>query len=119
MRINRFIINAKQKSLTINFEQGDTACVDFEYLRVYTPEQSKSAKQQTSVTNKKNVQLLTIEHVGKHGFRLIFDDQHTAIYSNEYLAVLIKEYKPRWQHYLAELKASGHSREAIINITQL
>ena len=63
--------------------------------------------------------LSAIENVGKHGYRFIFDDLHSAIYSTEYLNLLIIEHEQRWQYYLTELKASGHSREAIINITQL
>jgi DUF971 family protein len=63
--------------------------------------------------------LTAIESVGKHGHRLIFDDQHSAIYTSEYIALLIKEYSQRWEGYLLELKASGHSREATIDITQL
>lgn len=119
MRINRFTINTKQRSVTLNFEHGDTACLNFEYLRVSTPNQSKSAKQPSLVANKKLVQLINIENVGKHGFRLIFDDQHSAIYSTKYIELLIAEHEQRWQHYLAELKASGHSRETKIDITQL
>lgn len=125
MRINHFTINTRKNSLTIDFINGDTACLTFEYLRVFSPSLEKPTKPQASVTNmklvtnKKLVQLTAIEHVSKHGFRFIFDDQHSAIYSAEYLEVLITEYEQRWQHYLSELKASGLSREAMINITQL
>ncbi|PCH96033.1 MAG: hypothetical protein COB83_06855 [Gammaproteobacteria bacterium] len=119
MNIKKFIINNADKSLTINFIKGKAGCLSFEYLRVFTPTMASSPKQKTLVTHKKIVMLSAIESVGKHGFRLIFDDQHSAIYSSEYLALLIKEYEPRWQHYLTELQASGHSRETMINITQL
>lgn len=119
MRIKCFNINSNKKSITIDFINGDTACLDFEYLRVFSPNVQKSTKQQTLVTHKKQVLLNTIENVGKHGFRFIFDDQHSAIYTTEYIALLIKEQEQRWQYYLTELKASGHSREAMINITQL
>ena len=119
MNIQNFIINTREKSLTVNFINGKTACLSFEYLRVFTPKVSDSQKQKTLVTHKKQVILTTIENVGKHGYRLIFDDQHSDIYPAEYVALLIKEYKQRWQHYLNELKASGHSREAMIGITQL
>ena len=125
MRIKGFTINTNNKSITINLDNGDTACLAFEYLRVFSPNLEKPTKQQAGVTNmklvtnKKLVQLTAIEHVGKHGFRFIFDDQHSAIYTAEYLEILITEHEQRWQHYLAELKTSGHSREAIINIKQL
>ena len=119
MGIKQFIINNDEKKLTVNFIKGKSASLSFEYLRVFTPTANNSPKQQTLVTHKKLVQLTAIENVGKHGFRLIFDDQHSAIYSSEYLALLIKENEQRWQHYLIELHNSGHSREAMINITQL
>lgn len=117
MNIKNFIVNESSKSITINFNSGDTACLTFEYLRVFTPSTSK--KQNALVTHKKDVILNSIENLGKHGYRFIYDDQHNAIYSNEYLSLLIQEYEQRWQHYQTELKASGHSREALIDITQL
>jgi len=119
MNIQVFLININEKSLTINFNNGESACLPFEYLRVFTPSVNKPTKQQSLVTHKKNVVLTAIENLGKHGYRFIFDDQHNAIYSTEYIALLIEEHDTRWQHYLTNLKASGHSREAIINITQL
>jgi DUF971 family protein len=84
---------------------------------VFTPPTGN--KQQALASHKKSIKLVTIENVGKHGYRLIFDDQHRAIYASGYLELLSKEYDQRWQHYLSELKASGHSRETMINITQL
>jgi DUF971 family protein len=116
MSIKHFLINKNEKSITIDFTHGDTACLSFEYLRVFTPVQSK---EQSLVTHKKDILLIAIEHLGKHGYRFIFNDQHSAIYSAEYIALLVQEHNKRWQHYLTKLKASGHSREAMINITQL
>lgn len=117
MNITGFIINNAENSLTINTVKGKTAQLSFEYLRVFTPITGK--KQQALVSHKKSIKLAIIENVGKHGYRLNFDDQHSAIYTSDYLEQLIKEHDQRWQHYLSELKASGHSREAMINITQL
>jgi len=119
MNIKKFIIKNSDKSLTIDFVNGETACLSFEYLRVFTPTMNNSVKQQPLVTHKKSIMLTAIENLSKHGYRLVFDDQHSAIYSAEYLILLIKELDQRWQNYLTELKASGHSREAMINITQL
>ena len=119
MTIKKFIIDHHKKHLTVNLIKGKAVCLSFEYLRVFTPAMNNSHKKQTLVTHKKLIDLLAIESVGKHGYRLVFDDQHSAIYTPEYFSILIKEYEERWQLYLAELKASGHSREAMINITQL
>ena len=119
MTITTFIINKKDRSLTINFVKGKASCLSFEYLRVFPAQENKAPQKTPLITHKKHVVLNVIEQVGKHGYRFIFDDQHSAIYSAEYLELLIKEYEQRWQNYLAQMKASNHSREAIINITQL
>lgn len=118
MIITRFIINNTENNLTINMGKSKIARLNFEYLRVFTPT-TDSHQKQALVSHKKEVKLTTIESVGKHGYRFIFDDQHSAIYSAPFLELLIKEHDQRWQHYLNELKTSGHSREAMINITQL
>lgn len=117
MNISNFTINIVEKTLTITCVNSKSTQLSFEYLRVFSP--STGNKQQPLVTHKKLITLTTIENVGKHGYRLVFDDQHSAIYSSEYLELLVKEHTQRWQHYLSEIKASGHSREEMINITQL
>lgn len=117
MNITGFKINNTDNNLTITFDNSKVAQLSFEYLRVSPP--ATDNKQQMLVSHKKSIILSTIENVGKHGYRLVFDDQHSAIYSSDYLELLIKEHDQRWQHYLSELKDSGHSREATINITQL
>lgn len=119
MSIKKFTLCNNEKNLTINFVNGEVACLPFEYLRVCAPKLNNSAKQPPFIAHKKAVTLSAIENVGIHGYRFVFDDQHSAIYADEYLTVLIKEHNQRWQQYLAELKASGHSREDLINITQL
>jgi DUF971 family protein len=117
MMITSFIINNAKGTLTINFINSMSAQVSFEYLRVYSP--ATGNQQQTLVSHKKSIALTAIENIGKHGYRLVFDDQHSAIYTSDYLKLLVEEHDKRWEHYLSELKASGHSRESIINITQL
>lgn len=118
MNIERFILKQAEKKLSIYLVKDQLIELTFEYLRVFSP-QSVNKKTPTIEAHKKNVQLMAIEMVGKHGYRLIFDDEHSAIYSAQYLTLLASEYTERWQHYLTQLKASGHSREAMINITQL
>lgn len=118
VKIKRFILKQAEQKLIIYLVKDQLLELTFEYLRVFSP-QSINKKNPTIEAHKKNVHLTAIEAVGKHGYRLIFDDDHSAIYSAEYLKLLASEYAERWQHYLAQLKASGHSRETMINITQL
>lgn len=116
--IQAFSIVAKNNELLISFDNNSSYALSFEYLRVYSPLASQG-KNAALVTHKKLVKLIKIESVGKHGYRFIFDDNHQAIYSTDYLNMLHKEFEQRWQHYLNEIEKSPHSREASIDITQL
>ena len=125
MKITRFIIDNALHSLTIEFSASENianAQLSFEYLRISSNASSakKNKAGQVQVTShKKNVLLVNIESVAKHGYRLIFNDGHSAIFSEEFIQTLAVEYETRWQDYLSELKNSGHSREAMIDIKQL
>jgi DUF971 family protein len=123
MKITHFIIDNALHSLAIEFSPNKNisdAQLSFEYLRISSAASSANKLKSGQVTsNKKNVLLTRIESVAKHGYRLIFDDGHSAIFSEEYIQTLALEYESRWQNYLSELKISGHSREAMIDIKQL
>ncbi len=124
MTIKRFIINKTDKTLSLQVDlakdntQVECYILSFEYLRISAPS-VKNKKNKTVISHKKQVELLAIEPVAKHGYRFIFNDQHSAIYSDDYLQELITEHDFRWQTYLDELKSSGYSREAIITIKQV
>ncbi len=126
MTVKHFIINKTDKTLSLQVDlnqvkiktQAKCYLLSFEYLRISSPN-ANSKKPQAIISHKKQVQLLAIESVGKHGYRFIFDDQHSAIYSDDYLKKLITEQEVRWQAYLDELKFSGHSREAMIMIKEV
>ncbi|TMM47677.1 gamma-butyrobetaine hydroxylase-like domain-containing protein [Colwellia ponticola] len=124
MKINRFIIDNALHTLTIEFSADadiTNAQLSVEYLRISSPVSSvkKPNTGQHIISHKKSVALLTIENVAKHGYRFIFDDGHSAIYSVQYLKTLVIEQESRWQQYLNELKTSGHSRDTMIDIKQL
>jgi len=123
MKIARFLIDNTLNNLTIEFS-ADVAIeniqLSFEYLRISSPANStKKSKTSQVTTHKKDVLLTNIESVAKHGYRFIFDDDHSAIYSEQYIQTLVLEYELRWQDYLAELKTSGHSRDTMIDFKQL
>tara|TARA_B110000467_G_C18330334_1_gene492543 strand:+ start:2537 stop:2896 length:360 start_codon:yes stop_codon:yes gene_type:complete len=119
MKIQRFVINTTDKSLSFILEKNSSPMqshqLSFEYLRISSP----AKKNQSVISHQKQVKLLAIENVAKHGYRLIFDDNHSAIYSEDYLLKLINEQESRWSAYLSELRDSGHSREAMIEIKQV
>jgi len=122
--IERFTLNNKQAELFIKFSANKLSSskevsLSYEFIRVLSPQGTDGKQGKTLVSHKKQVQLLAIESVGKHGYRFIFDDQHSAIYTESYLDGLCQRNNELWQQYLNELKASGHSREAMITITEL
>jgi len=123
MKITRFIIDNALNCLVIEFSTNKNitdAQLSFEYLRISSAASSANKTTTGQVTShKKGVLLIHIESVAKHGYRLIFDDGHSVIFSEAYLQILALEYESRWQRYLDELKISGHSREAMIDIKQL
>jgi DUF971 family protein len=130
-KVNRFEINNATASLSVIFAKNELKTVEqnsnmvfdlsFEYLRVFAPTDDKG--QATGLTpkiyHKKQVKLLKIESVGKHGYRFIFDDSHSNIYSGDYLQLLGTEYQQRWQHYLQSASTAINSREATIEITEV
>lgn len=118
MKIKRFTLDQSQKKLLIVNEKDRNFALSFEYLRVFSPQKMED-KTTTVTAHKKQVLLVAIEAVGKHGYRFIFDDNHSAIYAFIYLDALIAEQEQRWQQYLTRLSAAGQSREAMINIKQL
>lgn len=124
MKIKQLTINSSQQQLTIIFSINNEVIeknLTFEYLRVSSPEQTSAKKNSGSnvISHKKDVRLQNIESVAKHGYRFIFNDSHSAIYSEDYIEAIAFNFEARWQQYLAALKASGHTREAMIDIKQV
>lgn len=121
MKIQKFILHYKASNLGVVCLESSNEQTEyqlpFEYLRVFSPAQVPGKS--PLVTHKKHVKIQVIESVGKHGSRFTFDDQHSAIYSNEHLQDLAINQTAYWQEYLAQLKDSGHSREAMIDIKQV
>lgn len=124
--INRFVINNAASVLSVFLnkdKQGADHTIELsvEYLRVYAPtdDKGKAIGEIPKVYHKKQVQLLKIESVSKHGYRFIFDDGHSNIYNEDYLLTLAAEYQQRWQRYLSSTSAVSNSREAMIEIKEV
>ncbi len=101
--------------LIITFDDGTTASLPAEYLRVESPSaevQGHSPEQRQLVSGKRHVAITTIEPTGNYAIRLIFSDGHdTGIFSWDYLHRLGQEYAERWAKYLALLEGSGLKRD--------
>jgi len=120
MKILQFTLSSKQKKLTLNFNDNHQLSFAFEYLRVFSPAETKPKGGSTTpeVFHKKDVQLTHIEPLGKHGHRLVFDDQHSGIYSEEVFKNLYENYQTNWQNYCDNL-TSSQNREASINFVEI
>lgn len=128
LKIKAFTFDNQQNQLQVSLASKDDKLTDtwtfsFEFLRVIPfpvqPNQAGKEQAQKVPAHKKAVKLISIESVGKHGHRFVFDDEHHTIYSLDQLSLLHQQADILWQQYLDALSASGHSREAMIDIVQL
>ena len=120
MSIIQFSISSKEKKLTLSFDNNLQLIFDFEYLRVFSPAAVKPKQSNTTpeVFHKKNIQLIRIESLGKYGHRLVFDDQHSAIFSEELFVNLYEKHEINWQKYCDNL-TSSQNRESAINFVEV
>lgn len=117
--ITRFIIDSKQRVLTVELSEKSTWEFPMEYLRVIDLNGITANAKQTLVTNKKEVQLNNIESVGKHGYRLCFDDSYQVVLTQQQLGQLNLHYESLWRAYLDAIKNSGLTRETAIDFKAL
>lgn len=102
--------------LAVTFEDGFTAELSAEYLRVYSPSaevKGHGDAPRQYPAGKKTVAIERLEPVGRYAVRLIFSDGHdTGIYTWPYLYELAQNSATNWQAYLQALAERGLSREA-------
>lgn len=100
--------------LHVLFENGETAELDAELLRVESPSaevQGHGADQKTTPARKQGVTIARIEPVGNYAIRLVFDDGHdTGIYSWDLLYDYGQRKDQLMAEYLDRLQAAGQSR---------
>ena len=104
-----------RRTLHVSFDNGETADLAAEYLRVMSPSaevQGHSPDQRQTVGGKRNVEIIKLEPVGHYAIRITFDDLHdTGIFSWPYLLDLSREHADRWEQYLGELEEKGLGRD--------
>lgn len=101
--------------LEISFDDGNSAMLSCEFLRVYSPSaevRGHSPGQEVLQTGKENVNITGIEPVGNYAIKLIFSDGHdTGLYSWDYLYDLARNYEALWLEYLGRLSMAGIQRK--------
>lgn len=102
--------------LEATFSDGSTFELPAEYLRVYSPSaevKGHGPGEGVLVTGKRNVNIDSIEPVGRYAVKLVFDDGHdTGLYTWEKLYELGSEYEQKWARYLERLEKAGEPRPA-------
>lgn len=120
MQIMNFTLNQLQANLEVTLNAGTTLNFSFEFLRVFSPsEWQKNQPAMPKVFHKKSVALTTIESVGKHGYRFIFNDGYQDLFTLEYLNNISLQCEKLWSTYLSQTNNAGNNREQSIDITQL
>jgi DUF971 family protein len=101
--------------LDIIFDDGTTASLPAEYLRVESPSaevQGHNQAEKKLVAGKRHVAITGIEPTGNYAIRLIFSDGHeTGIYSWDILHRLGREFATRWPIYCQAIEKAGLRRD--------
>lgn len=109
-------LHSASRFLEIEYEDGQSFRLPFEFLRVYSPSaevRGHGPGQETLQVGKKDVTIDALEPVGNYAVQPYFSDGHSSgIYSFEYLHELGVNQGRLWAEYLAALEVEGASREA-------
>jgi DUF971 family protein len=107
-------LHQKSRVLEIDFDNGRSFRLPYEYLRVFSPSaevRGHGPGQEVLQVGKREVDIRHVEPVGSYAIQPTFSDGHdTGIYSWDYLYELGIEQDARWAAYLKQLEAAGKSR---------
>lgn len=107
-------LDAGKRLLHITFDDGFSAAIPAEMLRVMSPSaevQGHAPDQRKTIPGKRNVMIIGVEAVGNYAIRLRFDDMHdTGIYGWPLLYRFGRDQVALMAEYEAELAAKGMKR---------
>lgn len=108
-------LHRKSCVLEIAFADGSRFQLPAEFLRVYSPSaevRGHGPGQERLQTGKRHVEITALDPVGNYGVQPTFSDGHNSgIYSWDVLYYLGKNQEALWADYLAQLEATGSSRD--------
>lgn len=111
----RIVLHKQSRALEIEFSDGRTFRLSFEYLRTHSPSaevRGHGPGQEVLQVGKRDVDIFDLATVGHYAVQPTFSDGHdTGIFSWDYLYALGAEEPARWQAYLDRLAAAGASRD--------
>ncbi|MGH6611842.1 MAG: gamma-butyrobetaine hydroxylase-like domain-containing protein [Burkholderiaceae bacterium] len=109
-------LHSASRALEIEYEDGVSFRLPFEFLRVYSPSaevRGHGAGQETLQVGKRNVTITELHPIGHYAVQPHFSDGHSSgIYSWDYLYELGSNQARMWSEYLQQLDAAGASRDA-------
>jgi DUF971 family protein len=110
------IVHENSKVLELQYEQGKSYRLSFEFLRVYSPSaevRGHGPGQEVLQTGKRDVGIVNIEPVGHYAIKPTFSDGHdSGLYSWDYLYELCENQESLWKDYLERCKLAGVDRDA-------
>jgi DUF971 family protein len=110
------IVHENSKALELQYEQGKSYRLPFEFLRVYSPSaevRGHGPGQEVLQTGKRDVAIVNIEPVGHYAIKPTFSDGHdSGLYSWDYLYELCENQEALWNDYLERCKVAGVDRDA-------
>lgn len=119
IQVSRLHYHQRSRKLDVQFNNGETASLSAELLRVLSPSaEVRRHGKPVLVTNKKNVAISKVLPVGHYAVKLVFDDGHdSGIYSWRYLHQLATQQDTLWQQYLTQLRQANAQRDELIAVT--
>jgi DUF971 family protein len=108
-------LRRQSRLLVVNFDDGQSYDLPFEYLRVFSPSAevrghggSDDGLPKILVIGKEGVDIKKVEPVGNYAVRLIFDDGHdSGLYTWPVLRELGENFENYWRRYLERLQKAG------------
>ena len=110
-------IKLRQKSrvLDIDFSDGRSFSLPFEFLRVFSPSaevRGHGPGQEVLQTGRRNVDIVSLDPVGSYAVQPTFSDGHaTGIYAWNYLYSLGTDQERLWSDYLRKLVDANANRD--------
>ncbi|MEO3864127.1 DUF971 domain-containing protein [Rheinheimera fenheensis] len=119
IQVSRLHYHQRSRKLDVEFNNGETASLSAELLRVLSPSaEVRRHGKPMLVTNKKNVAISKVLPVGHYAVKLVFDDGHdSGIYSWRYLHQLATQQDSLWQQYLTQLRQANAQRDELVAVT--
>jgi DUF971 family protein len=114
----RIVLHQRSRLMEVEFSDGASFRLSFEYLRVYSPSaevRGHGPGQEVLQVGKREIEIASINTVGHYAIQPVFSDGHdSGLYSWDYLYDLGRREKELWRAYLDRLASAGASRDPVL-----